>query len=936
MEFRILGSLEIVCAGAPVPLSSPREQRLAAVLLLSAGRVVPLTYLVDGVWDSDPPASAKRQVQNCLSALRRRLHDAGGRPGVIVAHGAGYRIRVEPDQLDAHRFEALVERARRLPPTHGPDAVGLVRDALALWRGPALAGLAGRAIEAGAARLNERRLAAYEQWFELRLAAGEHEELVGEGELAELVAAHPLRERLVGQLMLALHRSGRQADALQTYQRLRTHLADELGLDPSAPTRRLHTAILRDDGADTKEQAAGGAPDQPPPDPFRVVPRQLPAPPRCFVGRAEVLGDLDRLVDADPGRPPVAVATVTGTPGIGKTTTAVHWAHRVAGRFPDGQLYVNLRGFDPSASPMTPGEAVRGFLDALAVPPQRIPVNLDAQAALYRSLLADRRMLVVLDNARDAEHVRLLLPGEPTCPVVITSRNRLTSLITTEGAHPIAMDLLSPGEARLMFAERLGAGRIDADPGAVDTVIATCARLPLALSVVAARVAVHRDAPLAALAAQLRAAGLDAFGDEDPAGDVRAVFSWSYQRLSDPSALVFRLLGLHPGPTLSPAAAASLTGVGMPTVRRALADLSRMHLITEPAPGRYGFHDLLRTYATELTHELDSESDRHAATQRMLDHYLQTAYAADRLLDPHRHAIALKPAAFGVEPEPVYGHQQALDWFTAEHGVLLAAIRRAALAGFDSHAWQLAWTLEDFLDRQGHWHDWAGIQQVALDAAQRLADPVGQAHAHRGIALAQARLSRFAEARTHLRHALSLFDALGHQVDRARTYLSLGHLVERQGNQRSALHHARRALDLYRTADHRGGQAIALNAIGWYLAVAGDHDAALAHCQQALELHREVDDRWGQAATWDSLGYIHHLLGRHPDALRCYRCAVALFADLGDRYEEAGTLGRLGDTHEAAGDLPASRAAWQQALHILRQLGHPDAAQAAARLHTLA
>jgi tetratricopeptide (TPR) repeat protein len=601
-------------------------------------------------------------------------------------------------------------------------------------------------------------------------------------------------------------------------------------------------------------------------------------------------------------------------------------------------MYVNLRAFDPAASPMTPAEAVRGFLDALGVPAQRIPVDLDAQAALYRSLLADRRILVVLDNARDAHQVRPLLPGGPGCAVVITSRNRLTGLITTDGAHPIGIDLLDAAEARELLAQRIGASRVEAESDAVTELIARCARLPLALSVVAARAAVlHRSYSLATLAAQLRAAdrGLDAFDDEDPAGDVRAVFSWSYRQLPAAPARLFRLLGLHPGPEIGPAAAASLAATTVPPARQMLAELSRMHLLTEPAPDRYGLHDLLRAYAAELVGGGENETERAAAVRRMLDHYLHTAHAADRLLDPHRHPITLERAEPGVEPEQITGHQQALDWFTTEHPVLLTAVQQAAQTSFDGHAWRLAWALEDFMDRQGHWHDWGRIHQTALAAAQRSADPEGQAHAHRGLALAQARLGQLANAQIHLRRALNLFDALGQQTNQARTSLSLGLLMERQGDYHAALRHTRWGLDLYRTVNNRSGQAIALNSIGWYLAQLGDHRQALTHCQQALVLHEQVDDRWGQAAAWDSLGYISHMLNQHREAIACYRRALDLFVELSDKYEQAATLGRLGDVHQAIGDVTAAGDSWRAAREILCQLGHPAAGEADAKLRNL-
>jgi tetratricopeptide (TPR) repeat protein len=674
------------------------------------------------------------------------------------------------------------------------------------------------------------------------------------------------------------------------------------------------------------------------PQPERVTPQQLPAAPRHFAGRTTELHTLTGLLDeATEAGGTVVISAIDGTAGIGKTALAVCWAHQIADRFLDGQLYVNLRGFDPTGTPMTPAEAVRGFLDAFAVPVDRIPVGLDAQAALYRSLLADRRMLVVLDNARDADQVRPLLPGTATALVLVTSRNQLTSLVAAEGAHPLTLDLLTADEARELLARRLGAARVAAEPGSVDEIIALCARLPLALVIVAARAAAHPTFPLATLAAELHDAGarLDALDAGDPTTNVRAVFSWSYRALTSDAARLFRLLGLHPGPDIAAPAAASLATVAVTAVRPLLAELTRASLLVEHVPGRYTFHDLLRAYATDLSYTADTDELRRAATHRILDHYLHTAYAADRLLYPARNPFPVAPPQLGVTPEHLADHQQALAWFTAEHGALLAAVDHATATGFDNHMWQLAWTLSDFLERRGHWHECAAIQRAAVAAAGRLADAAIQARAHRLLAHAYTQLGRIEDADAQLERALDLCGQAGDRVGQAHTHLKLTLLWGRRGRHAEALDHARQALDLYRAAGHRVGQANALNGIGWHHALLGDHQQALTSCEQALALFQELGDSCGQAETWDSLGYAHHHLGQHPQAISCYQHSLDLFRDLGDRYYEATILTHLGDTRHTAGNHEAARDTWQQALTILDQLDHPDADQVRTKLRDL-
>jgi tetratricopeptide (TPR) repeat protein/transcriptional regulator with XRE-family HTH domain len=670
-----------------------------------------------------------------------------------------------------------------------------------------------------------------------------------------------------------------------------------------------------------------------------VTPAQLPAGAAHFAGRAAALHRLDGFLPVAVGgkTTTVVITAISGTAGVGKTALAVHWAHRVAARFPDGQLYVNLRGFDPGGSVLGAREAVGVFLDALGVPPQRVPTSFEAQVGLYRSLLAGRRMLVVLDNARDAEHVRPLLPGSPGCLVVVTSRSELTSLVVVEGAHPLTIDLLSAAEARELLVRRLGSGRIAAERAATEEIILTCAGLPLALAIVAARAATHPGFPLTTLAAELRdAGGLGPLSGGDATADVRAVLSWSYRTLGPAAARLFRLLGLHPGPDIATPAAASLAGIPVEQVRPLLAELAGAHLATEHAPGRYTFHDLLRLYASELANSIDTGAERHGAVHRVLDHYLRAAHNAAVLLNPQRDPIGPVPPRPLVTSEEPADHEQALAWFATECCVLLAAVDRAAAAGFDSHAGRLAWTLVDFLKRRGHWHEWATTQHTALAAAQRLGDREAQAEAHRNLGRIHYRLGSFDDAYRHLYQAVDLFGQVGNHVGQANAHFALAGAFGRQERHKEALGHAELAFELFQSAGHRIGQADVANTIGWNAAHLGDYQRALTQCEYALALHRELGDREGEAHTWDSLGYAHHHLGHHRRAVACYQRALDLYLDLSDRKGEAETLTRLGDAHHAAGNPVATRNAWQHALDTLDDLGHSDAAQVRAKLERLA
>jgi tetratricopeptide (TPR) repeat protein/transcriptional regulator with XRE-family HTH domain len=705
---------------------------------------------------------------------------------------------------------------------------------------------------------------------------------------------------------------------------------------PRPATMRMLADALELEAAERRDfysLASPGPPGPAPEEPGQSgVPAQLPADVCGFTAREAELAQLDQLLHTRPGA--VVISAVAGTAGVGKTALAVHWAHRVADRFPDGQLYVNLRGFGPGPS-AAPAEAIRGLLDSLGVPGHRMPQSTEAQVALYRSLLSGKRVLVLLDNARDAVQVRPFLPGSCTALVVVTSRNQLTSLVAAEGAHPLRLDLLTAGEARELLAVRLGRARVAAEPEAAGEIVAACARLPLALAIAAAR-ARQTGFSLATIAMELSAAHerLDALDAGDATSQMRAVFSWSYTALSPPAARLFRLLSLHPGPHLSATAAASLGGCALSETCRLLRELTQATLLTQHAPGRYGWHDLLHTYATELVTRHEPESARRAAMTRLLDHYTRTAHEAARLLHPHLDPISLPlcPVTPGSGQEPFACYEEAVAWLGAECPAVLAVQRQAAAQGYDVQSWQLAWALSTFLDRQGRWTQLAEAWQIAVAAADRIADPVARAHARRRLATADIRLGRYARADAHLHEALDLYGEAGDRAGQAHAHDDFALLRERQGRPGAALEHTQHSLDLHRAAGHRRGVASALNNAGWYCAQLGDYSQAVSHCERALDDFQRLRDSEGEAAAWDSLGYAYHHSGRHVEACRCYQRALVLRRSLDDRFNEAETLTHLGDIHDAAGNPAAARSAWQQARDILTDLDHPDADQVRARL----
>jgi tetratricopeptide (TPR) repeat protein len=673
-----------------------------------------------------------------------------------------------------------------------------------------------------------------------------------------------------------------------------------------------------------------------------VVPRQLPPAVAHFTGRGDELAMLtallQRLEGAADTYPAALIAAIGGTAGAGKTALAVWWAHQIAGAFPDGQLYVNLRGYDPGP-PIPAEDALAGFLRALGVLGQDMPAGPDERAAWYRSVLAGRRVLVVLDNARDVKQVRPLLPGAPGCLVVVTSRDALAGLVARDGAERLDLGLLPLPDAVALLRSLIGS-RVGTDQEMAAVLAVQCARLPLALRIAAELAVARPDVPLAELVGELagqqqRLDMLEAAGDDHTA--IRAVFSWSYQNLSQPAARLFRLLGLHPSPDVTACAAASLARIPPAQARRLLGELARAHLLTEQVPGRFGCHDLLRAYAVELAATI-SRPARRAAQGRLLDYYLHTAAVADRLLHPLRRPITVGPPRPGITPEHLASHDDALAWLDAEHRGLLAAVTLAAGHGFDVHAWQLPFCLETFFYSRSHWQDWAETQRTALAAACRLGDRNAQALAYCGVANAQTQTGQAAQALSHLATALRLCQDAGDVYGQAHVHMYIGRALEYQGRYREALACARQCLRLARTTGMQAQPlaATALNQVGWYLAQLGRYRQALGYCQQAVTLSQRLGHKHLQPVALDSLAYVYQHLDHHGQAADCYRRAVDLLEELGHHWHKAQTLTYAGDAHQSDGNLPAARQAWTQALAILDDLHHPDAEPLRAKFRPLA
>ncbi|MGK3200826.1 AfsR/SARP family transcriptional regulator [Amycolatopsis sp. MEPSY49] len=922
LDFRVLGPAEVTADGHPVPLGGSRPLIVLAGLLLRANRVVPVDELGRWLWNDD-----RRRSKGALQTYVLRLRRALGDQVAIRTESGGYLIEIDDDLLDLSRFRALATRGKAaVDRGESRQAAAHFADALAQWRGPALLNVESDALhrdEVG--QLAEERLRVREQWADALIDVGEYGTVVPE--LTRLTRENPLRERLHEQLMVALYRSGRQAEALDVYRRISAVLAEELGLDPGPALQRTRQAILTgtDDGHVTPARYRLGAEPQ--------VPHQLPADLPTFSGRECDLKALHALlpeaIDADTSTP---IASVEGMGGIGKTTLAVHFAHEIADRFPGGQVYLNLRGYGPG-EPIEPSAALEAMLTALGVPCEAIPGDLDGRAASWRTHSAGRRLLVLLDNANRTEQVRPLLPG-PGCLVVITSRWQLRGLVATHGARRIALAEMGEEDAVELLASTIGRDRVARDPAATERFVRYCGGLPLAIRILAVRAAQFPDLALDEFVDSLDADLLGSFDLADGEGtNIRSVFSYSYQALEPSTARLLRLLGLPTGVDFTAPAAAAVAGLDLVATRPKLETLAAAHLLAQPRPGRYQFHDLIRAYAGEVASQVDTASERDAALDRLLDWFLASALNASRRMRPERYyrLLELDDLAGGLS---FAGYHDALDWFGEEAGNLIAAVHLAR-SRRDDVCWKLAWLLQSYFVTRSRLDDWRSVFVVALEAARASGHRPGEAGILSGLGVVNGVAREYDESRRYLEQVLAIQRELGAREGEARAQYNLAMAAHNLDDYAWAYEHGMQALEIVRDLGLGAFEASVLRALGDICTSMGDHDQALRLADAALAIlgpdGEPVDTRF----TLHTRGLALVGLGRVDEGIAAIRESVSMFFEMGEQYEAADVLAQLGTIHLRHGDRALARECWVRSVRLLTELGHPDADDVRAKLAAL-
>jgi DNA-binding SARP family transcriptional activator/tetratricopeptide (TPR) repeat protein len=938
VRFRLLGPLEIRAGEGWRGIGAPKWRSVLAPLLINAGQIVPADALISAVWGEAPPAKAANLVSIYVLRLRRLMDEADSE--LLVTRAPGYQLRVSSPDTDALLFEAMVRDGRRAFADGDPKAAARgLTEALGLWYGRPLADVrATPLIEAEAERLGELRLEATELRLAAELGCGGAAQAVAE--IRRLLADHPLREGLWLLLMRALDGAGRHAEALEVYGQARSVIAAQLGVDPGAELRRLHAELLANDHAGlpgiistgTVTIAAGPTSNGTVRSQARTpAPAQLPADIADFTGRAEQVKRLADLLsgpraNGDSGA--VRIAVVAGAGGLGKTSLAVHAAHRLRRKFGDGQLYVDLLGATPNPAPAA--DVLARFLRDLGVDGRDIPVDPDERAARYRTALASRRMLVVLDNARDAAQVRPLLPGAASCAVLVTTRSRMPDLASN---RLVDLNVLDRAEALALFVKVVGEDRAAAEPEATAELLDACAGLPLAIRICAARLATRSGWSIRAMANRLRDEHRRL--DELRAGDlaVRASFQVSFASLPavtgsggvDP-ARAFCLLGLWQGSSISSQAAAALFGAPEYLAADALEILVDTHLLESTEPDRYQFHDLLRVYASERAGSDLPEQVRAAAVLRVLGWYLRTADAAASAVAPHRYNIGL-PDGEDDQPVPAFAAaKDALAWYDGERANLVAATRQAFAAGLHDIAWRLPAPLFAIFNTRQNWADCITTHRIALDGARAARHRQGEAWILNNLGEALG-ITGDSDGISFLEQALAIRHEIGDRMGEAQAANNLADAYRALGRLTEVLEMQRRALAVNREVGYRFGEGIALVNLGDVLLSLNRADEAIDWLQQARLVFAEIEeaDGTGYALYW--LGRCHASLGRDAGALAYARQALASHRVAGNRQRQAITLSFLGQLQARDGQADGARESLLAAAAIFDDLG--DRAQAA-------
>jgi DNA-binding SARP family transcriptional activator/DNA-binding XRE family transcriptional regulator len=904
LRIGVLGRFELTAGGQPVDMGPLKQRCLLAFLALQPNRVVRRDEIVDVLWGERPPESCQNLVHTYISRLRKAADRPGGEPLIASVRG-GYRLTADAEELDLLRFDGQLAEANQLRLTDPEQALAVFEEALRLWRGPVLADLPDEVRRHPAAMaLAARRMTAALAYADTALDLGRHGPVVEQ--LESLAHDEPLHEGLHARLMIGLAGSGQQAAALRLFGRLRTRLAEDLGIEPGAEIVAAHLRIIRSEVSPAPRQ-----------DPRQPIPAQLPADIGGFTGREEQLERLDAVLEKSEHLG-MTICAIAGTAGVGKTALAVRWAHRVRDRFPDGQLYVNLRGY-ASDSPVRPVEALTRFLHALGLPSERVPADEEEAVGLYRSMLADRKTLILLDNASGADQVRPLLPGSSGCLVLVTSRDRLAGLAVAEGAHRITLDVLDPEASHTLLAKMIGHQRTSAEPTAVAALAGAVAYLPLALRIVAANLAALPHTSLAEYAVELGRRGRlnELVVDGDDAGAVRAAFDLSYDTLEPAARRLFRLLGLVPGPDFTPAAAAALVGGERRDCARLLHQLAGAHLVQEHAAGRYQFHDLLREYAADRAWSEDGAEQVNVATERLFEHYLGSADAATRLLYPH---VLRMQATAPTSSVPPASPSAAIDWLDAELPNLVAAVKGCP-PGLVRYTWRLADSLRGYFLSRGYSAEGLAMCRVALVAAQQEWDTPAEASVNDIMGLIHYNLSDYARAANHHTKALALNRRTDNAVAEAGSLHNLGRVHSQLGRPTQALLHYEQALTINRRIGNHHGEASDLNYVGAAWLSRGRPDRAIAHQTQALVISRQIGSRSLELAALNGLGLAHWALGQVDQAVRFHAECLEVCERIGHRVGAANAMVCLAETLCDAGRLQEAFAQAQACIAESRKLG---------------